>query len=83
MEYWPLIKLVRIFCKAPAFDNGAVLVDLPGLQDSNAARAKITDNYLKECTAVVSGHYTWKSIVFLLLTSVVCPVGHRRYPASG
>lgn len=30
MEYWPLIKVVRIYCKAPALSTGIVLVDLPG-----------------------------------------------------
>lgn len=30
MEYWPLVKVVRIYCKAPALSTGVVLVDLPG-----------------------------------------------------
>lgn len=30
MEYWPLIKVVRIYCKAAALSTGVVLVDLPG-----------------------------------------------------
>lgn len=33
MEYWPLIKVVRIYCKAPALSTGAVVVDLPGVHD--------------------------------------------------
>lgn len=33
MEYWPLIKVVRIFCKSPVLSTGAVIVDLPGVQD--------------------------------------------------
>lgn len=33
MEYWPLIKVVRIYCKASALSTGAVVVDLPGVQD--------------------------------------------------
>lgn len=33
MEYWPLIKVVRIYCKASALSTGAVIVDLPGVQD--------------------------------------------------
>lgn len=40
MEYWPLIKSVRIYCKAPALSTGAVIVDLPGSQDS----VSCTDN---------------------------------------
>lgn len=30
MEYWPLIKVVRIYCKAAALSTGVILVDLPG-----------------------------------------------------
>ncbi|KAI0876004.1 hypothetical protein GGS24DRAFT_453177 [Hypoxylon argillaceum] len=52
MEYWPLIKVVRIFTKAHALSTGAVLVDLPGVQDSNAARAAVAANYMKSCTGL-------------------------------
>lgn len=53
MEYWPLVKVVRMYCKAPALATGAVIVDLPGVQDSNAARAAVARNYLKLCTGIV------------------------------
>lgn len=33
MEYWPLIKVVRIYCKAHVLSTGAIVVDLPGVQD--------------------------------------------------
>ncbi|KAI1132388.1 hypothetical protein F5Y10DRAFT_231071 [Nemania abortiva] len=52
MEYWPLIKVVRIFTKARALSTGAVIVDLPGVQDSNAARAAVAANYMKSCTGL-------------------------------
>ncbi|KAI0103234.1 hypothetical protein GGR51DRAFT_525139 [Nemania sp. FL0031] len=52
MEYWPLIKVVRIFTKAHALSTGAVIVDLPGVQDSNAARAAVAANYMKSCTGL-------------------------------
>ncbi|KAK4163169.1 hypothetical protein QBC43DRAFT_67836 [Cladorrhinum sp. PSN259] len=52
MEYWPLIKVVRIYTKAAALVTGAVLVDLPGVQDSNAARAAVAENYMKACTGL-------------------------------
>ncbi|KAI0538109.1 hypothetical protein GGR58DRAFT_513346 [Xylaria digitata] len=52
MEYWPLIKVVRIFTKANALSTGAVVVDLPGVQDSNAARAAVAANYMKSCTGL-------------------------------
>lgn len=38
-EFWPIVKCVRI--RVPDTDvlkTGAVLVDLPGVRDSNAAR---------------------------------------------
>lgn len=52
MEYWPLIKVVKIYTKAEALSTGAVLVDLPGVHDSNAARAAVADGYMKQCTGL-------------------------------
>ncbi|KAL5022560.1 hypothetical protein ScPMuIL_001715 [Solemya velum] len=52
-QYWPIIKQVRIYLpNCDACSSGAVLVDLPGNRDSNAARDKIAKEYLKKCTAV-------------------------------
>ncbi|KAI0396243.1 hypothetical protein F5Y17DRAFT_420083 [Xylariaceae sp. FL0594] len=52
MEYWPLMKVIRIFTKADALSTGAVVVDLPGTQDSNAARAAEAQGYMKSCTGI-------------------------------
>lgn len=52
MEYWPLIRVVRIYTKADALSTGAVIVDLPGVQDSNAARAAVAQQYMKACTGL-------------------------------
>jgi ribosome biogenesis GTPase A len=52
MEYWPLIKVVRIYVKAAALSTGAVIVDLPGVHDSNAARARVAEGYMKQCTGL-------------------------------
>ncbi|KAL5370946.1 hypothetical protein DPSP01_014578 [Paraphaeosphaeria sporulosa] len=52
MEYWPLIKVVRIYTKSRALSTGAVIVDLPGVHDSNAARAAVAQDYLKNCTGL-------------------------------
>ncbi|ESZ90745.1 hypothetical protein SBOR_8879 [Sclerotinia borealis F-4128] len=52
MEFWPLIKVVRIFVKADALSTGAVIVDLPGVHDSNAARAAVAAGYMKQCTGL-------------------------------
>lgn len=51
-EWWPLIKCVRIYTKAPVLSAGAVLVDLPGTHDSNAARAAVADDYMKQCNGL-------------------------------
>lgn len=50
MEFWPLIKEVRIYTKADALSTGAVIVDLPGVHDSNVARAAVAEGYMKQCT---------------------------------
>lgn len=52
MEYWPLTKVVRIYCKASALSTGTIIVDLPGGQDSNAARAAVAENYIKMCNGL-------------------------------
>ncbi|KAK2011638.1 tat pathway signal sequence [Colletotrichum eremochloae] len=52
MNPWPLIKVVRIFTKAAALSTGAVIVDLPGAHDANAARAAVSTNYMKECSGI-------------------------------
>ncbi|KAI0025028.1 hypothetical protein F4780DRAFT_490832 [Xylariomycetidae sp. FL0641] len=51
-EYWPLIKVVRIRTKADVLSTGAILVDLPGVADSNAARAAIAGKYIEKCDAI-------------------------------
>ncbi len=51
-RYWPLIELVKIRCKAQALSKGTVLVDLPGIGDSNAARSAITLKYIKNCHSI-------------------------------
>ncbi|KAJ4289692.1 hypothetical protein N0V90_011021 [Kalmusia sp. IMI 367209] len=52
MEVWPLIKVVKIYTKAAALSTGAVIVDLPGVHDSNAARAAVAERYMKECSGL-------------------------------
>ena len=52
MEYWPLIKVVRLYVRSPALSTGAVIVDLPGVHDSNQARAAVAQNYMKQCTGL-------------------------------
>ncbi|KAF2744553.1 hypothetical protein M011DRAFT_479853 [Sporormia fimetaria CBS 119925] len=51
-EFWPLIKVVKIYAKSPALETGAVIVDLPGVHDSNAARSAVAQGYMKQCTGL-------------------------------
>ncbi|XP_010226318.1 PREDICTED: uncharacterized protein LOC104580508, partial [Tinamus guttatus] len=52
-EFWPIVKCVKIRVpKADVLKTGAVLVDLPGIRDSNAARDNVAKEYLKNCNAV-------------------------------
>ncbi|TBU32140.1 hypothetical protein BD311DRAFT_775680 [Dichomitus squalens] len=50
--YWPLIRQVRVWCSAKALSTGAILVDLPGVADANAARNNIAKDYMKKCDCV-------------------------------
>lgn len=43
---FPLIRVVRVFLKAKILNAGLVLVDLPGVGDSNAARNAVAQNYI-------------------------------------
>lgn len=52
MEFWPLIRVVRIHVKSQALATGAVIVDLPGVHDANAARAAVAEGYMKQCTGL-------------------------------
>ncbi|OAX43900.1 hypothetical protein K503DRAFT_846915 [Rhizopogon vinicolor AM-OR11-026] len=49
---WPLIRQVNVRCNAQALSTGAVLVDLPGVADANAARNSIAKDYMKKCNCV-------------------------------
>ncbi|KAF8305352.1 hypothetical protein DL93DRAFT_2233102 [Clavulina sp. PMI_390] len=51
-ELWPLIKSVKIRCNAGALATGAILCDLPGTADANAARNNIAKSYMKNCDYV-------------------------------
>ncbi|KAL8820149.1 MAG: hypothetical protein Q9223_001566 [Gallowayella weberi] len=51
-EFWPLIRVVRLYVKSPALATGAVIVDLPGVHDANAARAAVAEGYMKQCTGL-------------------------------
>ncbi|KAI9785143.1 MAG: hypothetical protein M1839_000781 [Geoglossum umbratile] len=45
-------KGMGIHVKASALSTGAVIVDLPGVHDQNAARAAVAESYMKQCTGL-------------------------------
>ncbi|KIZ06102.1 hypothetical protein MNEG_1857 [Monoraphidium neglectum] len=51
-QAWPLVRLCRISHNWEVLRGGAVLVDLPGVRDANAARGRVAESYLKQCGAV-------------------------------
>uniref|UniRef100_A0A670IUT4 Dynamin N-terminal domain-containing protein n=1 Tax=Podarcis muralis TaxID=64176 RepID=A0A670IUT4_PODMU len=58
-EFWPIVKCVRIrLAKAEVLRTGAVLVDLPGVRDANAARDSVAKE-VGNCFRVFVG---WTSV---------------------
>ncbi|EFN59293.1 hypothetical protein CHLNCDRAFT_137642 [Chlorella variabilis] len=49
---WPLVRVCRISHSWPVLATGAMLVDLPGVRDANAARGKVAEAYLRKCSAI-------------------------------
>lgn len=55
---WPLIRKVVLRGPWPVLASGAQLVDLPGVRDANAARAKVAENYLKNWHTAPANYLT-------------------------
>lgn len=51
-QTWPLIHKVELRGPWHVLSTGACLVDLPGVRDSNAARAKVAERYLQNCNHI-------------------------------
>jgi len=51
-QTWPLIRKVQLLGPWSVLSSGAVLVDLPGVRDANAARAKVAESYLQNCNQI-------------------------------
>lgn len=51
-RFWPLVRGVRVWVKSEALSTGALLVDLPGVGDTNLARRKITEGYIGDCDCI-------------------------------
>ena len=48
-QTWPLIRCVSLQGPWGVLSSGGVLVDLPGVRDANAARARVSERYLQNC----------------------------------
>jgi hypothetical protein len=51
-QTWPLIRKVVLHGPWAVLQTGACLVDLPGVRDANAARAKVAENYLQHLNEI-------------------------------
>ncbi|XP_078607341.1 uncharacterized protein LOC144879607 [Branchiostoma floridae x Branchiostoma japonicum] len=52
-QLWPIVKRVKVqIPNCEVCSSGAILVDLPGVRDSNAARDNIAKQYFKNCNAI-------------------------------
>ena len=49
---WPLVKKVTLYVNSPVIQDGIVLIDVPGVGDTNAARAGQAEKYLTNCDAI-------------------------------
>ncbi|KAH7193897.1 uncharacterized protein B0J16DRAFT_395906 [Fusarium flagelliforme] len=52
-RFWPFTKIIRVYLDSPVLKTGVVLSDLPGLQDTNLARVRATQDYLIKCDTIV------------------------------
>ena len=51
-QTWPLIRKVVLHGPWACLSTGACLVDLPGVRDANAARARVAEQYLQHCNQI-------------------------------
>jgi len=51
-QTWPLIRCVQLQGPWSVLKSGGVLVDLPGVRDANAARARVSERYLQNCNLI-------------------------------
>lgn len=47
MRVWTDSNPDRLYVKSPTLATGAVIVDLPGVHDANAARAAVAESYMQ------------------------------------
>ncbi|XEV04523.1 hypothetical protein FSHL1_009810 [Fusarium sambucinum] len=52
-KFWPFTKIIRVYLDSQVLKTGVVLADLPGLQDTNLARVRATQDYLIKCDTIL------------------------------
>lgn len=52
-RYWPFTKIIRVYVNAHILKSGIILADLPGLQDTNLARVRSTQDYLLKADKIL------------------------------
>ncbi|CAJ0551485.1 Ff.00g114150.m01.CDS01 [Fusarium sp. VM40] len=52
-KFWPFTKIIRVYLNSQVLKTGVVLADLPGLQDTNLARVRATQDYLIKCDNIL------------------------------
>lgn len=52
-RFWPFTKIIRVYLDSSVLKTGVVLADLPGLQDTNLARVRATQDYLIKCDTIM------------------------------
>lgn len=65
MGVWTDLDFDRLYVKSPILATGAVIVDLPGVHDANAARAAVAESYMQSRLRLVSGNIVWGNILML------------------
>jgi hypothetical protein len=74
---WPLVRVCRIQHNWPVLATGAMLVDLPGVRDVNAARGRVAEAYLKVRPACLLACVFRLACVYNIFTGlVVSPQQH-------
>ncbi|KAK7224376.1 hypothetical protein V2G26_012379 [Clonostachys chloroleuca] len=51
-RYWPFTKIIRVYLESRVLETGLIIADLPGLQDTNLARIRATQDYVMKCSNI-------------------------------
>lgn len=75
---WPLIKEVKIRCSAEVLITGSILVDLPGTNDSNAARSSVSEAHIQNCDRVWITAEATRAVSDQSASGTLCFISHLR-----